>query len=74
MSNQPVSNFYQSLIAVVAGNALYLLLMPHLPVRARHQALRWDLGILVDFWLCLVVLGIVKTCAGIKARPREQKR
>jgi hypothetical protein len=29
-------NFAQSLIAVLAGNIVYFLLMPHLPPAARH--------------------------------------
>ena len=64
MSKSAVANFVQSLVAVLAGNALYFLLMPYLPVRARHVAPRLDLGVVVDFWFCLVVLGIIKTIAG----------
>jgi hypothetical protein len=58
-----VTNFFQSLIAVLAGNAAYFLLMPHLPPVARHVPQRLDLGVFVDLWLRLVVLGIVKTLA-----------
>jgi hypothetical protein len=54
-------NFVQSLIAVLAGNLVYFLLMPHLPPAARHNPMKLDLGVLVDFWFCLVFLGIVKT-------------
>jgi hypothetical protein len=61
-----VANFAQSLIAVLAGNAIYFLLMPHLPSVARHIPRRLDLGVFVDLWLCLVVLGIVKTLASWK--------
>jgi len=50
-------NFVQSLIAVVAGNVVYFLLMPHLPPAARHVPMRFDLGVVVDFWFCLVFLG-----------------
>ncbi len=64
MSKSAVANFVQSLIAVLAGNALYFLLMPYLPLRARHVAPRLDLGVVVDFWFCLVVLGLIKTIAG----------
>jgi hypothetical protein len=56
-----VANFVQSLIAVLAGNVIYFLLMPHLPSAARHIPRRLDLGVFVDLWLCLVVLGLVKT-------------
>jgi len=54
-------NFTKSLIAVLAGNAVYfLLLMPHLPPAARHREFDFDLGLLVDFWVCLVFYGLVE--------------
>jgi hypothetical protein len=61
VSKVAVANFVQSLIAVLAGNAIYFLLMPHLPPAARHVPHSLDLGVFVDFWLCLVILGIIKT-------------
>ncbi len=62
MSNRLVSiNFLHSLMAVLAGNALYLLLSPYLPPAARHHWRDLDLGLVIDFWLCLVILGIIKT-------------
>jgi hypothetical protein len=61
VSKPSIVNFVQSLIAVVAGNAVYFLLMPHLPPAARHDPARLDLGILVDFWFCVVFLGAIKT-------------
>lgn len=66
MSKATVTNFVQSLIAVVAGNVAYFLLMPHLPPAARHVPQRLDLGVFVDLWLCLVVLGLVRMFAGSK--------
>jgi hypothetical protein len=63
VSKAAMANFVQSLIAVLAGNAIYFLLMPHLPPAARHVPHRLDLGVFVDLWLCLVILGIVKTLA-----------
>ena len=66
MSKAAVTNFVQSLIAVVAGNVAYFLLMPHLPAAARHVPQRLDLGVFVDLWLCLVVLGLVRMIAGSK--------
>jgi hypothetical protein len=63
VSKATMANFVQSLIAVLAGNVAYFLLMPHLPPAARHVPHRLDLGVVVDLWLCLVVLGILKTFA-----------
>ncbi len=54
-------NFVKSLIAVLAGNAAYfLLLAPRLPAAARHRAFDFDLGLLIDFWLCLVAYGLIE--------------
>jgi hypothetical protein len=48
-------------VAIVIGNGLYfLLLMPHLPLAAQHQPERLDIGLLVDFWVCLVVYGLIE--------------
>jgi hypothetical protein len=54
-------NFLQSLAAVLAGNIVYFLIMPYLPPAARHNPPHLDLGVLVDFWICLVFLGVIKT-------------
>jgi hypothetical protein len=67
-------NFVQSLIAVLAGNLVYFLLMPHLPPAARHNPMKLDLGVLVDFWFCLVFLGIVKTIWKKDEKSSERQR
>jgi hypothetical protein len=67
-------NFVQSLIAVLAGNLVYFLLMPHLPPAARHIPPRLDLGVLVDFWFCLVFLGAIKTFTKWGRGSRQQQR
>lgn len=74
MSKQTRVNLLQSFIAVVAGNAVYFLLMPHLPPAARHDPAKLDLGVLVDFWFCVVFLGAIKTLARPKGKSREQQR
>jgi hypothetical protein len=45
---------------VLLGNLVYFLLMPHLPERARHVPTHPDVGLLVDFWICLVALGLIR--------------
>jgi hypothetical protein len=48
-------------IAVVAGNLLYFfVLMPYLPPAGRHRPDKLDLGLIVDFWVCVVVYGLVE--------------
>jgi hypothetical protein len=59
-----VTRFIHALAAVLAGNAAYFLLVPHLPPSARHVAFRLDVGLVLDFGLCLMVFGIIKMVAG----------
>jgi hypothetical protein len=49
-------NFKRALVAVLAGNAIYLLLMPYLPPALRHRAFRIDLGLLFDAVICTVIV------------------
>ena len=53
-------NFFDALVAVLAGNAIYFLLMPHLPTVIRHRLFKEDLGLLVDFLICTVIFVAVK--------------
>ena len=50
--------------AIVVGNVVYFfLLTPHLPARAQHSPDKLDLGLLVDFWICVVVYGVIELIA-----------
>lgn len=61
MAQRPmVRNFLEALFAVVVGNAIYFLLMPHLPPAARHSWLKEDWGLAVDFGICTVIFLAVK--------------
>jgi len=62
-----MKNFLDALVAVLAGNAIYFLLMPHLPAAIRHRVSKEDLGLLVDFLICTVIFVAVKY-----ARRNEQ--
>lgn len=55
-----MKNFLDALVAVLAGNAIYYLLMPHLPSVARHGLFKEDWGLLVDFVICTVIFAVVK--------------
>jgi hypothetical protein len=47
--------------AVLIGSLLYFfVLMPHLPPAARHTPYRFDWGLLVDLWICLVIYGFIE--------------
>jgi hypothetical protein len=54
-------NLLQAFLAVLLGNVAYFLLAPSLPAAARHHPLRLDLGVIVDFWFCLVAYGVIRT-------------
>ncbi len=54
-------NLLQMLLAIILGNVVYFLLLPHLPPAARHHRFQLDLGTIVDFWFCLVIYGLFRT-------------
>jgi len=53
-------NAIQALAAVILGNLAYFFLAPSLPL-PRHRPFRFDAGLLVDFWFCLVAYGLIRT-------------
>jgi len=59
------TRWVKSLVAVLLGNGLYFSLLPYLPPAARHQPLELDVGVLVDFWFCLFVYGLLEAGAQI---------
>jgi hypothetical protein len=61
-----MKNFLDALVAVLAGNAIYFLLMPHLPVVARHSRFKQDSGLLVDLAICTVIFAAVKYARRMK--------
>ena len=63
-------NFFESLVAVLTGNAVYFLLMPHLPEQVRHNPQRLDFGLLLDFCICLVIWGCIRTLNHRAAKDR----
>jgi hypothetical protein len=54
-------NFLQALLAIILGNLVYFALIPSLPLAARHRPLHLDLGLILDFWFCLVAYGLIRT-------------
>ncbi len=66
-------NFLKSLAAVLLGNAIYFLLMPKLPLRAQHQYNRLDLGLIIDFWICVVIYGLISTVGFLRRRGSRSK-
>ncbi len=65
------ANLIKSAIAVAVGNAIYfLVLMPVLPPAGRHAIGRIDLGLLIDFWVCVLVYGMTEVIAKMRHRRR----
>lgn len=50
----------RSLIGILAGNAIYYGVERFLPQPARHQLYQIDLGLAIDFCLCLACYGIAR--------------
>jgi hypothetical protein len=47
------------LIAILAGNIIYLFIEPRLPAALQHHLFRVDLGLGVDFVICAAAYGLV---------------
>lgn len=52
--------FWQSLIAVLAGNAIYFGTVRYLPLRAQHRIYQMDWELAADFLICLMCYGLVR--------------
>jgi hypothetical protein len=53
-------NLIQALCAIILGNVAYFLLAPSLPL-PRHRPFQLDVGLLIDFWFCIVAFGLIRT-------------
>ncbi len=51
--------FWLAFAAVILGNVVYLSRQKFLPIPGRHSPFRLDLGLVVDFWICLVIFNIL---------------
>lgn len=68
-------NFLKSLVAVVTGNLIYFfVLMPVLPLAARHRPFQLDLGLILDFWICLVIYGLIELWLRRRAGRQAQSQ
>lgn len=61
------------LIAILLGNAIYYFsLQPHLPEVWRHPGARIDLGLGLDFLVCVGVYGLIRL--GIYLQREDGRR
>lgn len=56
-----IVNLVQALLAIILGNVVYFVLLPSLPAAARHHPFKIDLGMVIDFWFCLVAYGLIRS-------------
>ncbi|MGA8154345.1 MAG: hypothetical protein WB952_25600 [Terriglobales bacterium] len=61
--SRSAANFLHALAAVLGGNAIYFLSEKYLPPPAHHMLFKVDLGMVVDFCICLVFFLIIKAFA-----------
>jgi len=62
---------WKTLVSVLGGNFLYfVVLYPLLPPEARHRPSNLDWGLLVDFWICLALYGLLSLRRRSKSEPR----
>jgi len=62
------SKWLRYLLAIVLGNGLYFSLAPYFPLPAQHRPYHIDLGLVVDFWFCLLVYGMLESAAFLHRR------
>jgi hypothetical protein len=48
------------LVAVLGGNIVYLAIEPQLPTPLRHRMFQVDLGLALDFLICVALYGLVR--------------
>jgi len=57
---QLLRKHWKTLVAVLGGNFVYFVLLYRwLPPNFRHRRDQLDLGIVLDFWICLFVYGLL---------------
>ena len=59
------------LIAIVAGNLLYLYLTPYLPPAAQHHPFHLDFGLIIDLWICVAFYGLIEMLLLLVRRIRH---
>jgi len=55
LRNNMIRSWMKMLLAILLGNALYFLLIPHLPQILAHETYRLDTGLFFDMVICAMV-------------------
>ena len=56
------------LVAILGGNILYLAVEPQLPSFLRHRMFQVDLGLALDFLICVALYGLIRLVRGSASR------
>lgn len=56
----PGVGWKRSLLAVLLGNLIYFGIFDDLPEELQHKPYMYDLGLAVDFWICVMVYGAIR--------------
>ena len=59
------------LVAILAGNIIFLFLEPRLPIAMQHRMFRVDLGLAVDFLICVAAYGVVRLFQSTEAQQES---
>jgi hypothetical protein len=51
------------LLAILLGNLIYFVLLPHVPDELRHDVFRLDLGLFLDMGLCALIYLLIRRIA-----------
>lgn len=52
------------LLAVLGGNIIYLAIEPQLPAPFRHRMFQVDLGLAIDFLICVFLYALIRLVRG----------
>ena len=55
----PHRRWGEYLVSILGGNIIYLFIEPQLPTVMQHRMFRVDLGLAIDFLICVLVYGVV---------------
>ena len=56
----PGTGWRRSLLAVLIGNLIYFASVDYMPAWARHTPYMYDVGLAVDFWICVLVYIMIR--------------
>ena len=56
----PGVGWKRSLLAVLIGNLIYFSIIDDLPEAMQHKPYMYDLGLAIDFWICVMVYGAIR--------------